>query len=74
MIKEMELERGGRMDCTLRKWRQEDASALAAFSNNEKLAANMTDSFPHPYRLTDAEDFIKGSIAYILESYSVPFL
>jgi RimJ/RimL family protein N-acetyltransferase len=35
-----------------------DASRLAQLANNEKVAINLRDAFPHPYTLKDAEEFI----------------
>jgi RimJ/RimL family protein N-acetyltransferase len=37
----------------------EDAPQLAKLANNPKIAINLRDGFPHPYSLTDAENFIK---------------
>lgn len=36
----------------------EDAPRLAELANNIKIAENLRDGFPHPYTLTDAENFI----------------
>ncbi len=50
---ELELER-----CTVRSWRLEDADALARHANNRKVWRNLRDSFPHPYTIEDAEDWV----------------
>ena len=42
----------------LRPFRKADAAALAKYANNAKIADNLRDGFPHPYRLKDAEAFI----------------
>lgn len=42
----------------LRPWKIEDASSLAFHANNPKVAENLRDGFPHPYRLSDAEFWI----------------
>ena len=46
------------MDFILREWRQTDAPDLANYANNEKIARNLRDVFPHPYTLEDAKEFI----------------
>lgn len=44
----------------LRPWRPEDAAALAAAADDPRIAANLRNSFPSPYTLADAEEFIRG--------------
>jgi RimJ/RimL family protein N-acetyltransferase len=44
----------------LRAPRLEDAKAVAALANDRRIAEN-TARIPHPYRLSDAEDFIGGA-------------
>lgn len=46
--------------CTLRPWHPGDAEALAVYANNEKIARNLRDRFPHPYTLRDAKAFIQS--------------
>ena len=43
----------------LRPWQIEDAACVALYADNEKIARNLRDVFPHPYRLQDAEGFIR---------------
>jgi len=43
---------------TLRSWRIEDASTLAFNANNPRIAENLRDGFPHPYKLSDAKFWI----------------
>jgi RimJ/RimL family protein N-acetyltransferase len=43
----------------LRPFRLEDAPRLTELANNIKIAENLRDGFPHPYTLTDAENFLK---------------
>ncbi|HJN06580.1 MAG TPA: GNAT family N-acetyltransferase [Bacteroidales bacterium] len=43
----------------LRPWKSSDIEDLVGFANNPKIAANLTNQFPHPYYRKDAEDFIK---------------
>jgi [ribosomal protein S5]-alanine N-acetyltransferase len=35
-----------------------DAERIAELANNEKIACNLRDGFPHPYTLADAENFL----------------
>lgn len=49
---------GNQMEFTLRPWQQRDCHQLCRYANNEKIAANLKDSFPYPYRLSDAEAYI----------------
>ena len=37
------------MEILLRPWREADAAACAALANDEGVAANLRDVFPHPY-------------------------
>lgn len=37
------------MDFTLRPWSSNDLESLVRYANNEKIAANLMDRFPHPY-------------------------
>ena len=46
------------MDILLRPWREADAAACAALADDEGVAANLRDVFPHPYTEQDARDFI----------------
>jgi RimJ/RimL family protein N-acetyltransferase len=47
------------MDFKLRKWETSDASALAQYANNPKIANQLTDGFPHPYTIDNAKKFIE---------------
>ncbi len=51
------------MNILLRPWREEDAAACAALANDEGVAANLRDVFPHPYSEKDALDFIALCLA-----------
>jgi len=51
----MELISGG---ITLRPWIFADASQLAVIADNKKIADNLRDSFPHPYSLKDAREWL----------------
>ena len=50
------------MDFILRPWRREDAAGVAKYADNEKIARNLRDVFPHPYTLADAEGFIRSCV------------
>lgn len=49
--------------CDVRTFREDDAESLAFHANNRKIWINLRDLFPHPYTITDAEEFLKKSIA-----------
>lgn len=51
------------MEIVLRPWREADAAACAALANDEGVAANLRDVFPHPYAEQDARDFIALCLA-----------
>jgi ribosomal-protein-alanine N-acetyltransferase len=44
--------------CRIRSWQAGDASSLARHANDREIWRNMRDLFPHPYHISDAEDFI----------------
>lgn len=46
------------MKIELRSWASSDAPTLAKIANNPNIAANLTNHFPHPYALVDAERYI----------------
>ena len=48
------------MEFTLRKWSLADASNVARHANNEKIACNLRDGFPHPYTEENAVSYIKS--------------
>ena len=43
----------------VRSFYTEDAEALAKYANNRSIWRNIRDAFPHPYRLEDAEAWIR---------------
>src|SRR4029434_2537771 len=49
--------------CTIRPWRLEDAESVARHANNRKVWLVVRDTFPHPYTIDDAHEFIRGAIA-----------
>jgi RimJ/RimL family protein N-acetyltransferase len=60
----------GVTDCQVRSWRIEDAACLAQHANCRNVWLNMRDSFPHPYTLEDAQNFLRVAVA---ESPEVKF-
>jgi len=48
---------------TLRNFRRTDKYRMAELANNEKVAINLRDAFPHPYSVADAQQFISTFIA-----------
>ena len=44
----------------LRDWESSDIKRLVMLANNDKIAKNMMDAFPHPYSEKDAEQWIKN--------------
>lgn len=51
------------MEFTLRKWSLDDVESVARYANNEKIARNLRDVFPHPYTEQDAKGYIESCIA-----------
>ena len=45
-------------DYMIRSWEMDDAPAIVKYANNKKIWRNLRDAFPHPYTLSDAEDFL----------------
>ncbi len=50
------------MHCTIRKWNLQDAPALAALLNNQKILDNLRDGLPYPYTVKDAEEYITAML------------
>lgn len=46
------------MKAQIRPWSLDDVEDLVKYANNPRVAANLTDGFPHPYTKADAERFI----------------
>ncbi len=49
--------------CTVREWRMADADAVVRHANNERVARQLRDRFPHPYVKANAMAFLKGAVA-----------
>jgi ribosomal-protein-alanine N-acetyltransferase len=46
-------------DFKVRSWRKSDLEALLRHANNEKIAANLRDQFPHPYTRRAGMDYLE---------------
>ncbi len=53
---QMELDAG---DCRLRPFSVADREGLAEVANDRRIWRNLTDRFPHPYTLQDADEWIR---------------
>jgi RimJ/RimL family protein N-acetyltransferase len=51
-------------DYMIRSWKMDDAPAIVKYANNKKIWRNPRDAFPHPYALSDAEDFLNKVTAH----------
>jgi RimJ/RimL family protein N-acetyltransferase len=49
--------------CLLRSWRGTDAPSIAPHADNRRVWINLRDAFPHPYRLADAQAYIRAARA-----------
>ena len=49
--------------CTIRPSRLNDAESIAKHANNRKVWLALRDRLPHPYRVDDAHEFLRTSIA-----------
>jgi RimJ/RimL family protein N-acetyltransferase len=52
------------MAFSIRPFESTDIDSLIEFANNPKIAANLTDQFPHPYTRESAENFIKMTMLH----------
>lgn len=50
------------MNFTLRPFEPGDVDSIAEHANNEKIAANLRNAFPHPYLKADAKAFIESCL------------
>jgi RimJ/RimL family protein N-acetyltransferase len=55
----------------LRRWRPEDAQALAVLANDEAIARWMSDSWPMPYTRGDAEWWTTGGHAETGDNWAI---
>jgi len=45
--------------CLLREWRRGDEPSLVRHANNRDVWINVRDSFPYPYRQSDAREWVR---------------
>jgi ribosomal-protein-alanine N-acetyltransferase len=50
--------RGSTMEFILREWEEQDAEKIVRYADNPKIAANLRNSFPYPYTLSDARAYV----------------
>ena len=50
-------------DIKLRPFKVSDSQRLVELANNENIARNLRDGFPHPYHTSHARDFIEKCIS-----------
>ena len=51
-------------DYMIRSWEMDDAPAIVKYANNKRIWRNLRDAFPHPYTLSDAQDFLNKVTAH----------
>jgi RimJ/RimL family protein N-acetyltransferase len=51
-------------DYMIRSWKMDDAPAIVKYANNKRIWRNLRDAFPHPYALSDAQDFLNKVTAH----------
>ena len=51
------------MDFELRVWHPDDAAGLVPYADNPKIASQLRDVFPSPYRLEHAREYIEECLA-----------
>jgi RimJ/RimL family protein N-acetyltransferase len=52
------------MAFSIRPFETTDIESLMEYANNSKIAANLTDQFPHPYTRESGENFIKMTLQH----------
>jgi RimJ/RimL family protein N-acetyltransferase len=52
------------MECKLRPFTLADLESLVKYANNPKIAANLTNQFPHPYTLENGKTFIEMTLSH----------
>lgn len=53
------------LNVTLRPFQENDLDTLLKMANNPLIAANLRDSFPHPYTEADAKNFLAQAISAV---------
>ncbi len=47
----------------VREWRLDDANSLVRYANDREVSKTLRDLFPHPYTISDANEFLTRTIA-----------
>lgn len=50
-------------DFRIRPWRRDDARSLQRHADDERVSQGLSDRFPFPYALADAEQFLAGPMS-----------
>ena len=50
------------MNCSLRKWRIQDAADLSKALSNKAVQDKLRDGIPFPYSVSDAEEYITAML------------
>ncbi len=53
----------------VRSWEYDDVGSLVKYANNSKIAANLRDSFPSPYRVGDARAWIQFAVEQMPQTH-----
>ena len=54
--------------CTVRSWEWRDRDAIVKHANNRNVWINLRDRFPHPYKLTDARNWLDSVVGVTPET------
>ena len=55
-------------DLRVRSWHKGDLDALVRHANNPRIAMNLRDQFPHPYKRRDGIDYLQYVAAQVPET------
>ena len=55
----------------LRRWRAEDAPALQRHADDAQVERGLSDRFPNPYTLADAEAFLAGQVVALAHAWAI---
>ncbi len=50
------------LNIKLREWQLGDAESIAKYANNQEIAKNLRNIFPHPYTIEDAKSYVNNCI------------
>ena len=52
----------------IRNWRPGDEKSLVKYANNRNVSINLRDSFPYPYTLKHAEEWVRFALSQVPET------